>query len=180
MVIVGSLAAMGLSAVFLFACVAKLRNLPATRSGFVALRLSGRLVLPVIVAELTTALLLLGGPRIGAVMAVFLLTSFTAALVRARQGMETTSVSPIRCNCFGSSSEVTLWTFVRNAMLLGAALLVFPVIRLHFSGPALLAGGAAAAGVEVLHQVGRIWRTTGSLFPGIPASGSRIQIDVLS
>ncbi len=180
MVIVGSLAAMGLSAVFLFASVAKLRNLSGTRSGFVVLRLPGGLVLPVIVAEISTAVMLLAVPRFGAVTSALMLTGFTAALVRARQLAPTTGPSRIRCNCFGSSSEVTALTFVRNAALMVASLLAFQVTRLQLDGPALLAAGAAAAGAQVLLEMGRIWRVTGSLFPGVPASGLHNPSEALS
>ena len=169
MVIVGSLAALGLSAVFWVASAAKLRNLPSTRRGFVAIRLPGWIVYPVVVVEAGVALSLLVAPRLGGAMAVLLLIGFTATLIRAKRLIRSSGVSGIRCNCFGSSSEITAWTFLRNAGLIAAALLALAPEVLHLSVPALLVGGMAVAGGGLARQIVKLRQSTGSLFPGVPA-----------
>ena len=174
MVIVGSLAALGLSAVFWVASAAKLRNLRSTRRGFIALRLPGWIVYPVVVVEAGVALSLIVAPRLGGAVAVVVLIGFTATLIRAKRLMRSSGVRGVGCNCFGSSSEITGWTLLRNAGLTVCALLALATKAVHLSVPALLVGGMGVAGGEVIRQIVRLRLSTGSLFPAV-----RVQPDDL-
>ncbi|MDA3038152.1 MAG: hypothetical protein O3C27_01260 [Actinomycetota bacterium] len=116
-------AATGLSLVFGWAAVAKLRSQEQTAQGFAALHLPkpGTLARAVPGVELATAAALLVRPVWGAVVAFALLAGFTAFLADVvRRGI------PVSCHCFGAGTErpVDRRTLYRNAVLLLTALAV--------------------------------------------------------
>lgn len=109
-----------LAGVFVWAAAAKLTDRRATTRAFRGLRLSSPEVLAVAVpiAEIALALVLVRFPRVGAMLAVGLLGSFSLLLWRAKASNPT-----VRCGCFGAADDepVTWVTFVRNGVLITAA-----------------------------------------------------------
>jgi uncharacterized membrane protein YphA (DoxX/SURF4 family) len=124
-VLLAYLLAVALAGVFVVSAVAKAADLPATARAFRALGLPAPYPLArgATAAELAAAALLLAVPRAGGVVALVLLTTFSAVLADAlRRGVDAT------CACFGIASEgpISGRQLVRNAVLalgaLGAAL----------------------------------------------------------
>jgi hypothetical protein len=127
-------AAAFLSGVFVLAALAKTRSATATTRSFLTLNIPGltsvaqanRLRIAVLVSEVLTATALLVRPRIGSIVGLVLLASFTGILRRATSGSRSSNGSPelgsgaVRCGCFGALGDdrVTTTTFVRNAFLL--------------------------------------------------------------
>lgn len=116
-------AALVLAAVLGWSALAKLADVPGTRSSFEALglRWSRELAFLVPAAEAATAVLLVVAPRMGGAIALFLLVAFTVVLVDVlRRGLE------VRCACFGSLTESPVGhrDVVRNGLLIGLALIV--------------------------------------------------------
>jgi uncharacterized membrane protein YphA (DoxX/SURF4 family)/thiol-disulfide isomerase/thioredoxin len=142
------LARSGLALVFLVAGLAKLADLPGSRSALDDFGVDRRFVrvgavaLPI--AELVAALLLVVAPttRIGAVLAGLLLVVFVVGIVNAlRQGR-----SP-DCHCFGQlhSKPAGRETVARNLVL--AAIAVFVVAK--GPGPSYLSWADAQNGTEL-------------------------------
>lgn len=115
-----SLSQLALAAVFAFAGVAKLADLPRTRTAVesfgVPPRLSpaAALLLPVAELAIAAALLPAATARWGAIAAIALLVVFSLAIVRVLR-----SGAKVDCNCFGglAQSEVGRGTLLRNSLL---------------------------------------------------------------
>jgi uncharacterized membrane protein YphA (DoxX/SURF4 family) len=150
----------------LVAAGTKLRDRRATAGAFAALDLpaAGALAWAVPVAEVATAVLLLGAPRSGGAAALLLLVAFSAFLAHRLRGGRT-----IACGCFGSvrSAPTTSAALLRNGMLAAGA----ATVAVHpGAGPAVppleaavVAGTLAAIGMVVVGlwdlraRTGRLW-----------------------
>lgn len=114
--------ATALAALFLFAGIAKIVQLPLTKGSFQQLGLpfGNTLAVVVPIIEIALALVLIIRPAIGAIAALVLLGLFTAVVLRAL-------LSGVQggCGCFGATanSQVSSNDIVRNGLLAGAAVL---------------------------------------------------------
>ncbi|MGH1503304.1 MAG: MauE/DoxX family redox-associated membrane protein [Acidimicrobiales bacterium] len=160
----GTVAAVGLAAMFLWSATSKLRDLPGTAQAF------GRIGLPrptalapvVVAAEFAVAFALLAAPVVGAIAAVGLLVAFTGTLI----GM-IRSGRALSCGCFGADHDepVGLADVARNVGLLVAALL--PATTGGMTMPALadlVAASAAVVTAAVVVQLLRVRQQVGTVF----------------
>ncbi|MGF1596272.1 MAG: MauE/DoxX family redox-associated membrane protein [Acidimicrobiales bacterium] len=161
---VASTMAVGLAAVFAFAALTKAIAPTVTGDDFAALQLPAPRLLARLVpgVELAVAVVLVARPRLGAVLALCLLTAFTAVIVRTvRAGLE------VSCGCLGSMGErpVSVDAVVRNALLAVMALVAVTAPALTVPGLAAMAifvGFSLVAAVVVqltaLREItGRLW-----------------------
>jgi uncharacterized membrane protein YphA (DoxX/SURF4 family) len=156
----GSAAALLLLAVFAWSGAAKLADRGGTATTFAAAGLPAPALLATAlpVVELVLAVAFFTIPRVAAPVAVVLLASFTAFLIReVRRG------SGVGCGCFGASraEPVSAVELGRNGLLLLAAVVAAfaetpPTPDLGALAAVCLATGLAAAG---LAAVGRRRRT---------------------
>lgn len=161
-------AAVLLAAILVVAAMTKLGNRRRTEADFAALALpfAGPLAVAVPLVELAVAPALLIRPRVGAIAALALLTSFTVVLARAllvarRRG------STISCSCFGSLSRrpITSATLARNVVLIVLALSAVTTTQLSVPSLATLVSVSLVAMTAVVigqllvvrRQLGRIW-----------------------
>lgn len=150
----GYACALLLAALFVWAGAAKLARPAATAAGFTALGVpAGATVaraMPFV--ELAVAATLLAAPRPGAIVAVLLLTVFSAFLARA-----VLSGIHAPCNCFGTArADPVSWADVaRNAMLAGLAVAGLGAPRPAVPGAAAVAlvAGVSACGYLVLRTL---------------------------
>jgi hypothetical protein len=194
MEMIGSMSAVFLAGLLLFAATAKWRSRSQTARGFQELAISPRLVVPTIVAEALVALLLVWRPRLGGLCAAGLFAVFTYVLVAAlangpslkhqddvashlasdglQRGKETFGTaavgSVVRCSCFGASSTiVTRTTIVRNIALLVLAGIASRASTLHLT---LLSGAVLVllvGALQVVRQLHVVRSEMGSLLPKV-------------
>lgn len=116
-------APVALAVVFAWAGGAKLADRAGTAAGFAELHLPhpATLASVVPVVEVATAVLLIAGPRIGALVAGTLLLAFTVLLAHVVRAGSTVS-----CRCFGGVSvrPVSWRDVARNLMLLALVVVV--------------------------------------------------------
>ncbi|MEO7837140.1 MAG: MauE/DoxX family redox-associated membrane protein [Acidimicrobiales bacterium] len=119
--LVGYACALALAVVFVWAGVAKLRQVEETRAAFAALGIpkSAAAARIVPVMELAIAAVLVAAPSVGGAIAFGSLLAFNLILVRAVR-----SGSPAPCNCFGSHSAepVSRRDLLRNVGLMVLAM----------------------------------------------------------
>lgn len=154
----GQAAALVLAAVFMWAAVAKARNLEATIASFRGLGLPGPAVLArtVLAVEAALALGLVIRPVVAAWPAVALLALFTIVVARAvARGAQ------VRCACFGSTSTraVSSVELIRNAGLISTAV----VASGAGTGTALAPTIPALVIVTILVALGRVGLAMGEL-----------------
>lgn len=153
----GYVAAVVLAAVFVRAGAAKLARPAATAAGFAALGVPAPtgVARAVPIAELATAVALLGAPRVGAVASLGFLVAFSWVLVTALR-----SGRAVPCNCFGTArtEPVTAVDVVRNVLLAGLAagsLAAGAEPTVPSLAAVLVAVAVFVAGVVVLHTLRR-------------------------
>lgn len=161
---VAGAAAVMVAAVFALAATAKWRDRPTTARAFRDLGLPAprRWVVPVIVAELCVAALLLLRPAIGGVVAIATLVAFSAVLaVAIRRGDD------VVCGCFGAANDrpVGVVDLARNGVLVAAsalALLGDGIARPSL--PGLVTVTALGVSVALVLQLLTIRGQIGSVF----------------
>ncbi len=161
---IGTVAALALALVLATAGALKARDPRGSKAGMARLGVPLPAVMARVVpiAELATAAMLVGAPRIGAIVAAGLLASFTVVLVAAiRSGRD------VSCGCFGSASEapVTWATVARNGALLVVAAMAattstprvpdVPSVVVATTTMTLLALVVALVGLRL--EAGRLW-----------------------
>jgi len=146
-------ARIALALLFAHAAAHKLRDLAAFRAALAGYRLApepalGALALALPVAELAAALALLAAPRLGSVLALALLATYTLAiaanLARGRRDID--------CGCFGPAARQPLSAALvaRNAALLGVAVLALLPVQARALHPADALSIAGAVGFGAL------------------------------
>lgn len=145
-----------LAATFVRAGAAKLARPAATAASFAALGVPGAagVARAVPLVELLVAACLLAVPRVGAVVALFLLAVFSGLLASAiRSG----ATAP--CNCFGTAraEPVSVADLVRNGLFAALAVAGLATVEPRLPSPlaALAAAGAFALGALALRAVRR-------------------------
>lgn len=157
-----SIMAATVAAVFAMTGAMKFRRSAAPEMRRLGLPLPRVLAIVVPIAEVATARTLVTTPRLGGLMALILLTAFTAVLVRTIRSGESVS-----CGCLGSFSDapITWMTVYRNGVLafmaLGATqteVLTSPDLAsvLAFVGFVLVAGIAGQL-LTTWRELGRLW-----------------------
>lgn len=155
-------AALVVAAIFLIAAAAKLRSPGSTRRAVAAFGLPPFVASLLGPVEVMTAAALLFFPRVGAVLAVMALVSFTTIVVRSiRRGLS------VRCGCFGASDDrpVGIDTVVRNLLLLvltGPALAITRVERPTL--PAMIVVGAGTISAMIAIALVRLGQDVGTIF----------------
>ena len=156
-------AALFAAAIFLIAASAKLQSRSSTRSaveGFGLPTVVAFLLAPV---ELITAFALLLRPRVGASIAIVLLTMFTTVVVRTlRRGIS------VRCGCFGGSDQrpVGVETIIRNVFLLALVLIPLstPGTIMRPTLPATLVIGTGTVSAMLVIAIVQLSRDVGTVF----------------
>ncbi|MCU1462569.1 MAG: hypothetical protein JWO37_2644 [Acidimicrobiales bacterium] len=122
----GTVAAVALAAVFVWAAVAKLRAPVATAQAFRAMRIrhSGLAARAVPVSELAVAAALVASPRGGGIVALVALAAMSTVLVVVIRGGR-----PVPCACFGATRIRPTGTgdLVRNVALMALAVVAIVV-----------------------------------------------------
>jgi uncharacterized membrane protein YphA (DoxX/SURF4 family) len=117
----GTVSAIALAAVFVWAAVAKLRAPVGTEQAFRAMRLrhSGLAARAVPVGELAVAVALVVSPRVGGVVALGALAAMSTVLVVVIRGGR-----QVPCACFGATRirPIGPGDLVRNSALMALAL----------------------------------------------------------
>ncbi|MBK5224024.1 MAG: DoxX family protein [Acidimicrobiia bacterium] len=161
---VGTLTAVVLAVVLAYAGVSKWRTPIGTESSFASLGLPVPHVLArvVPVAELGAGVVLVAAPRIGGILALAMLGSFTVVLaLRLSQGVT------VGCACFGRADAPPLSPveLFRNAVLLAlaATALAAPVpVMPTFEAVVLVSAGLVVGGVVV--ALAQLRRDIGAVF----------------
>ena len=157
-------AALVVAVVFALAAVAKWRDRPTTARAFRDLGLPAprRWVVPVIVAELGVAALLLLRPAVGGVVAIAALLAFSTVLAAAiRRGDD------VVCGCFGAGSDrpVGVVDLARNgALVVASAVALFGDGLARPSLPGLVTVTALGVSVALVLQLLTIRSQIGSVF----------------
>jgi uncharacterized membrane protein YphA (DoxX/SURF4 family) len=159
-ILVGIACRILIGAVFVFAVTGKIRTRAAWRdftSSVGSLHLPGATVIALLVAcaeALVVVLMVVpGASRHGFVLAVMLLSAFTSTIAYSVRGGR-----KVTCNCFGKPSEtVGRSYFLRNAVLLVAALLGAFSPLVTSSGSPSQAGFVLAGGLGALAATGLIY-----------------------
>ncbi|MFC0865488.1 MauE/DoxX family redox-associated membrane protein [Sphaerimonospora cavernae] len=143
-----------LTAVFVLSALGKVRNLDAFAEALAQLkevpkRLTGKVALLVVAAEITVALLLVVTSQAGLISAAVLLLAFTTVIMRAISRRRRVS-----CNCFGKQgASIGERHLVRNALLVLIALLG-AVGEMFSSGsfdlPGIAMAGTVTAALTIL------------------------------
>lgn len=150
--------ALCLAVTFVVAAVGKAVQRSAVVEGFAAMGLAVPELLAVAVPaiEVVAAVLLVVVPWVGATLALALLAAFTLVLGRLRASGQT-----LACRCFGaaSSEPISVAQFVRNGLMMLAAVVALVAVR-GMPGAAELATGVGifAVGTTVTLAVGRAVR----------------------
>ena len=146
--------AIGLSIVFAWAGVAKIRAPRPTARAFAALGVPPVLARVVPFVELVLAVALVVAP-ISALAALALVVAFTVVLLRADDG--------VRCACFGSgSADPVSWVQVlRNGLLAGAAVIASGATPVIPGLAAVLTAAGIAAICLVVLALAELKRATG-------------------
>jgi uncharacterized membrane protein YphA (DoxX/SURF4 family) len=148
-----SLLAVALAALFAVTALLKLRSPSATVHQFARLHLPAPSAVAgaVAAAELGVAAALVLAPRPGAVLAIAMLTAFTAVIIRTmRRGLA------VSCGCLGSLGRrpVSFDAVVRNVALAAAATLAATTTSLHRPDlPAVLAAAGLVLVVSLVMQL---------------------------
>jgi hypothetical protein len=164
-----SAACLLLAGTFIVAAGAKAGRPLTTAASFQALGLPFSSVLARLVPALETAIAvaLLTVPRVGAVVALVLLSGFTVVLWSARRRL-----GDVQCACFGglTPAPVTWVTFLRNALLAVAAAVATTASALHLTLAIVLSTIALALGGACLLGLAGMAHSTGGLFHPHPSA----------